>query len=186
MSVAFRPTQLPPCCCNIDSPRCGARELMAVEDATIGPAAKPVTNDTSMSTRSPTTPQGAVPPRRSCRAVCASPQHAAAAARRLCQRFFDGAACLAKAWCAGVITTSVDVVDAAVVSTCSDVMPKRRSRELNSSIATSNASSPKSGHNSGITTSSAYATCHNKKFERRISPEVRISRSGSGTSGCGM
>ena len=61
--------------------------------------------------------------------------------------------------------------------------PNRRRRLAYSSSACRSSASPKSGQSVSTKTSSAYASCQRKKFERRSSPEVRISRSGSGRSG---
>src|SRR2546421_515556 len=61
--------------------------------------------------------------------------------------------------------------------------PNLRRRLAYSSIAARNSFGPKSGHRVSTKTNSAYADCHSKKFERRSSPDVRITRSGSGISG---
>ena len=61
--------------------------------------------------------------------------------------------------------------------------PNRRPRLAYSSTAARSRSSPKSGQSVSSKTSSAYADCQSRKFEIRCSPEVRITRSGSGSSG---
>src|SRR6185369_18056291 len=61
--------------------------------------------------------------------------------------------------------------------------PNLRSRCAYSARAARKSSSPKSGQGFSTKTSSAYASCHSRKFEIRWSPAVRISRSGSGSSG---
>src|SRR3990172_4034123 len=52
-----------------------------------------------------------------------------------------------------------------------------------SSRAARSSSGPKSGHSASRKTSSEYADCQRRKFEMRCSPEVRMTRSGSGSSG---
>ena len=61
--------------------------------------------------------------------------------------------------------------------------PNLRARLAYSSSADRSRSSPKSGHSVSSKTSSAYADCQSRKFEIRCSPDVRITRSGSGSSG---
>src|SRR5262249_28778545 len=61
--------------------------------------------------------------------------------------------------------------------------PNLRPRRAYSSTAAPSRSSPKSGQSVSSKTSSAYADCHRRKFEIRCSPDVRITRSGSGTRG---
>src|SRR5919197_2066924 len=61
--------------------------------------------------------------------------------------------------------------------------PKRRRRLAYSSSAERSSSFPKSGHRVSTNTSSAYADCHRRKLEIRCSPDVRMTRSGSGISG---
>src|SRR5204863_880444 len=61
--------------------------------------------------------------------------------------------------------------------------PKRRLLPAYAASACSSSSLPKSGQSVSVKTSSAYASCQSRKLEMRSSPEVRISRSGSGSSG---
>src|SRR5580693_3029598 len=61
--------------------------------------------------------------------------------------------------------------------------PKRRSRCWYSSIASKRFSRRKSGHSTSVKTNSEYAISQSKKLEIRYSPDVRITRSGSGSSG---
>src|SRR5207342_1476818 len=61
--------------------------------------------------------------------------------------------------------------------------PNRRCRLAYSSSARRKSSARKSGHSTSVNTSSEYADCQRRKFETRCSPDVRIIRSGSGSSG---
>src|SRR4029077_10117233 len=58
--------------------------------------------------------------------------------------------------------------------------PNRRSRFWYSNTACSRSVRVKSGHSVSVTYNSEYAICHSRKLEMRISPDVRIRRSGSG------
>src|SRR6266550_2301852 len=61
--------------------------------------------------------------------------------------------------------------------------PNLRRRRAYSSIAVRSSSGPKSGQRVSVKTYSAYADCQRRKFEMRRSPDVRMTRSGSGISG---
>src|SRR5690606_21198929 len=61
--------------------------------------------------------------------------------------------------------------------------PNLRTRRAYSAKAASSSSSPKSGQQTGVTYSSVYETCHSRKLLMRISPAVRMSRSGGGIPG---
>src|SRR5690606_30662051 len=65
----------------------------------------------------------------------------------------------------------------------STAAPKRRSRLAYSRHASHNFLRSKSGKSVSWKTNSAYADCHNRKFEVRSSPEGRRKRSTSGISG---
>mmetsp|Transcript_32258 Transcript_32258/g.55045 ORF Transcript_32258/g.55045 Transcript_32258/m.55045 type:complete len:89 (+) Transcript_32258:173-439(+) len=58
--------------------------------------------------------------------------------------------------------------------------PKRLFRFPYHTNAFSKATSSKSGHNKSVKYNSAYAASHNKKFDNRVSPDVRMIKSGSG------
>src|SRR5581483_10606595 len=66
---------------------------------------------------------------------------------------------------------------------CAQRPPNRRRRDAYSASAPRRSRSSKSGQYLSTNTSSEYATCQSRKFEMRSSPLVRISRSGSGSSG---
>src|SRR5581483_1116135 len=61
--------------------------------------------------------------------------------------------------------------------------PNRRLRCAYSASAWRRSRASKSGQSRSTKTSSAYASCQSMKFDTRSSPLVRISRSGSGSSG---
>ena len=63
------------------------------------------------------------------------------------------------------------------------VLTNRRRLPAYAATAPRRSSSPKSGHSVSTNTSSEYASCQSRKFEIRCSPEVRMTRSGSGMSG---
>src|SRR5947209_2335309 len=63
------------------------------------------------------------------------------------------------------------------------VPPKRRCLPWNSRTASNRCSRVKSGQSVSVKTSSLYASSHRRKLEIRYSPDVRMTRSGSGISG---
>src|SRR5207245_9724325 len=58
--------------------------------------------------------------------------------------------------------------------------PYRRCLFAKSSTAANKSFLVKSGHSFGVTYISLYESCQSRKFDKRISPDVRMSKSGSG------